>query len=304
MSKSWKFFHPFFEYKQGLENVEKPWDGGNFFEYNWDLYPTVFKYKEDFKDYNLPWTGHTFFAYDLVRNLEPERIVELGTFKGTSLYSFSQAAKDSALDTEIFAVDTWEGEEQTGEYGDEVYDLVRKIVRKHYPEQNVKLLRMLFNETVKEFKDESIDILHIDGLHTYEAVKDDYNTWKDKVKKDGVIIFHDVNVSDFGVCKVFEEAIADNPNSIGLKFKHNYGLGVLFKSAETVSELKNKEYLNMFIEVYKFIAMGSLKAEEHKYLMNEIKELKEEVKKKDEHIEFLNKSLNRKSIKLVRKILP
>ncbi|MCA9381172.1 class I SAM-dependent methyltransferase [Candidatus Dojkabacteria bacterium] len=304
MNKNWKFYNPLFEYKQGLDDVMKSWDGGNFFEYNWDLYPSVFDYKEGFEDYNLPWTGHSFFSYDLVRNIQPKVIAELGTFKGTSLYTFAQAAKDSAIDTKIFAIDSWEGEEQTGEYGEEIYDFVRKMVRKHYPEQEIRLMKMYFNEALKEFEDGSIDILHIDGLHTYEAVKDDYDSWKEKVSNDGIIFFHDVNVSDFGVWKVFEEAAKEYSDGISFKFKHNYGLGVIIKNKETIPELQDMKFRDLFVEVYKFIALGVLKAEENSVLRKELNSLQEKVDKQEKHIDFLNKSLDRKSIKLIKKIFP
>lgn len=197
----------------------------------WKFYDPFFEYKEVFEDSKTPWAGHIFFAYDLVRNVEPDVLVELGTFKGTSFYSFSQAVKDANLNTKLFAVDTWEGDPQAGLlYGDKSYHFVVDNMRRFYPKVNARLLRKSFVEASKEFKKNSIDILHIDGLHTYEAVKEDYDTWKDKVKENGIIIFHDIKVADFAVWKVWEEAKADNKKGTYIEFEHNHGLGVLFKN--------------------------------------------------------------------------
>jgi len=43
---------------------------------------------------------------------------------------------------------------------------------------------------------EKLDMLYIDGDHTYEGVKKDYEMYQDLVKKDGWIIFHDINDSE------------------------------------------------------------------------------------------------------------
>ncbi len=38
-------------------------------------------------------------------------------------------------------------------------------------------MRMLFNEALELFSDESIGLLNIDGFHTYEAVRNDFESW-------------------------------------------------------------------------------------------------------------------------------
>ncbi len=200
-------------------------------------YDPKFEYEAIFQDTGWPWSGHKNFAYDFVRNFKPKTIVELGTHKGTSLWSFAQAAKDGELDIEISAVDTWQGEEHAGFYGEEIFDEVKKIKETFYPKIKINLLRKTFDEAVSEFKDKSIDLLHIDGLHTYEAVKHDFETWLPKVEEDGAIMFHDIFVSkgDFGVYKLWEEL---RKKYDGIEFHHSFGLGVLF--------LKRTKYIELF----------------------------------------------------------
>lgn len=67
-----------------------------------------------------PWGGHIAFAYDLIRFLKPQKIVELGTFYGTSFFSFCQAVQDEKCEIVCDAVDTWKGDEHGGFYGEEV----------------------------------------------------------------------------------------------------------------------------------------------------------------------------------------
>lgn len=54
-------------------------------------------------------------------------------------------------------------------------------------------------ESAKLFKDEFIDFLFIDGGHEYGQVKRDYFAWYPKVKKNSIILFHDMNIHHPGV---------------------------------------------------------------------------------------------------------
>jgi hypothetical protein len=197
----------------------------------WTYFEPRFAYENKFDDFGWPWSGHKYFAYDLVRNLKPETIVELGTHKGTSFFSFCQAIQDGHLHTKIFAVDTWRGDAQAGFYGDEVFDTVRDIQKSIYPNVGSVLVRKTFDEAVGDFADRSIDLLHIDGLHTYEAVKHDFETWLPKVKENGIILLHDMVVTrdDFGVHRLWKELKQKHAT---LEFPHSYGLGVVCLAAD------------------------------------------------------------------------
>ena len=206
----------------------------------WKYHQPKFEYEEKLQDTGYPWSGHRLFAYDFVRNFKPKTIVELGTHWGTSFWSFCQAVKDEDLLTELFAIDTWKGDEHAGFYGNEVFEKVKEIQKKYYKDLKINLLRKTFDEAISDFEDKSIDLLHIDGLHTYEAVKHDFENWISKVKDDGVIIFHDifVNQNDFGVYKLWEELKKKYKT---IEFYHSFGLGVLFKNAEKYKELIDRE---------------------------------------------------------------
>lgn len=210
---------------------------------DWIYYSPSFKFIKELPLDSSAWSGHYFFAYDLVRNVKPKVIVELGTHKGNSLFSMAQAIKDGKLKIELHGVDTWEGDPQAGYYAEDIYNEFLKISKQYYKDVNIISHKMFFDDAVKKFKDNSIDILHIDGLHTYEAVKHDFETWLPKVKKDtGIIMFHDVceTKDDFGVYKLWEELQKKYKNTI--TFEHYHGLGVLFINKEMFKKYENQYY--------------------------------------------------------------
>jgi hypothetical protein len=123
-------------------------------------------------------------------------------------------------------VDTWKGDAHSGNYDNEVYETVTAVCKQLYANEPI-LIRKTFDEAAACFQDQSIDLLHIDGYHTLEAVSHDYETWLPKVSPEGVILFHDTasRFGDFGVYRLWEQLKMQHPS---FEFEHSGGLGVLF----------------------------------------------------------------------------
>jgi outer membrane murein-binding lipoprotein Lpp len=181
------------------------------------------------------WLGHIPFASWLVEQLQPQSIVELGTHRGSSFLALCQAVQEQGLTARVFAIDTWEGDEHAGYYGDEIYNALREYQQRNYAGIS-EMLRMRFNEALPYFADGSIDLLHIDGLHTYEAVREDFETWLPKLSDRAVVIFHDTCVRErgFGVWQYWSEISQQYP---AFEFTHTHGLGVLLVGRQRVPAL-------------------------------------------------------------------
>jgi hypothetical protein len=194
------------------------------------------------------WVGHMPFAYWVIEKLKPSTFVELGTHTGNSYFSFCQSIQENKTKTKAFAVDTWEGDAHAGTYDDSIFDGVNRTNMEYSSFST--LLRTTFDSALQQFEDGSVDLLHIDGLHTYEAVKHDFETWLPKLSSKAVVLFHDTNVrrDDFGVFQLWSE-LSNKFNT--LEFFHSNGLGILEISQESnaivpVEEDKKSELRDLF----------------------------------------------------------
>lgn len=180
------------------------------------------------------WHGHIPFLFALFRNARPGCFVELGVHYGASLIAAATAAQAYDVKTRIVGVDTWAGDDHAGHYGgDEIHRELASFVGRSFAD--VTLMRTTFDEARETFADGSIDMLHIDGLHTYEAVRHDFETWLPKTSDRAVVLFHDTAVRDrgFGVWRFWEEVSRAYPS---LEFSHCHGLGVLFTGTQSLGD--------------------------------------------------------------------
>lgn len=171
------------------------------------------------------WLEHGPFAFWITEALRPQVMVELGTHNGYSFMAFCQAVRQLGLQTSCHAVDTWEGDKHAGFYGHEVHDRLAAHNEAHYG-AFARLLRCRFDQALAHIADGTIDLLHIDGRHTYDDVREDFESWLPKLSPRAVVLFHDTNerTGDFGVWRYWAELRLRYP---AFEFLHGHGLGVL-----------------------------------------------------------------------------
>ena len=99
-----------------------------------------------------------------------------------------------------------------------------EIARRCYPE-STELARARFDEAVSRIGDGSIDLLHVDGRHGYDDVREDFALYLTKLSSRGVVIFHDANKyqGGFDVHQFWADVSASHSS---FEFRHEHGLGV------------------------------------------------------------------------------
>ena len=219
------------------------------------------------------WLGHIPFAHWVVGAAKPRTLVDLGTQNGVSYSAFCEAVVRNGFATRCYAVDTWKGDDQAGSYGEEMYRDLRRFNDAHYKAFS-ELLRCTFGEALAYISDSSVDLLHIDGLHAYEAVRNDFEHWRPKLSDTAVVLFHDTNVRErnFGVWRLWEELRSQFPS---FEFLHGHGLGLLATGSSikpqiaALCSLVDPERVAAIRQ--RFSLLG-----EHWMLLNEVEELKQQ----------------------------
>lgn len=175
------------------------------------------------------WLEHGPFATWLIRKMRPRHFVELGAHFGYSYFAVCETVLSEGLSTRCVAVDTWQGDEHAGFYSECVFEGVQAENERYATFST--LLRKTFNNALVDIEDGSVDLLHLDGRHFYEDVREDYENWLPKLAPDAVILFHDTEVRErgFGVCRLWAELRQKHPS---FNFVHGNGLGVLCPGKE------------------------------------------------------------------------
>ncbi|MEM2742136.1 MAG: class I SAM-dependent methyltransferase [Nitrososphaeria archaeon] len=170
----------------------------------------------------------------ILKSVNPKNIVEIGTAGGGTLFLFAQVARSDAL---LISIDL-PGGPFGGGYPAWKIPFYKSFAR--YATQRIELLRADSHdlntlEKVKEILgDAQLDFLFIDGDHTYEGVKKDFEMYGPLVRKGGIMAFHDIVPGHpehvGGVPKFWSE--------IKLRYKYieivedwnqgGYGIGVIY----------------------------------------------------------------------------
>jgi len=128
-----------------------------------------------------------------------KNIVEIGSYKGRS--SCCLAAGALYNNSNVYCIDIWD--EYSSITSPTTWGLETFSSPTIFEEFKHNILKYKLNNTIQYIKGDSntigltwnkeIDLLLIDGDHSYTGIKKDYEIWSPFVVKNGIILFHDYN---------------------------------------------------------------------------------------------------------------
>jgi cephalosporin hydroxylase len=131
----------------------------------------------------------------IFQELNPKYILEIVTANGGTLFCFCKLAQDDAT---IISIDL-PGGPFSGDYPEwkiPIYQAFAKENQKLYLLKKDSHQQETLEEVKKILNGKELDFLFIDGDHTYEGVKKDFEMYSPLVKKGGIIAFHDIVNND------------------------------------------------------------------------------------------------------------
>jgi predicted O-methyltransferase YrrM len=151
--------------------------------------------------------------------------VEIGSYCGKSACYIGQACKENK--TYLMTIDHHRGSEEQ-QYGEEYFDpdeynydkeivdtlptLLKNIQKFRFEEVILPVVNS--SELASKEIENNIDLVFIDGSHTFESARNDYMSWKNKIRIGGILAIHDVYDSEVeggqAPKEIYEKALSEN----------------------------------------------------------------------------------------------
>lgn len=139
---------------------------------------------------------------NLIQKTKEMCMAEIGCYVGDSTEIFAQHFKL------IFAIDPWENGYDPKDAAS--YQFPMSVVEAQFDKMAIKYQAIVKKKSHSQFQaptfdDRSLDLVYIDGIHTYEGCKKDIELWTRKIKLGGFLCGHDYQDRFAGVKKAVNE---------------------------------------------------------------------------------------------------
>ena len=155
------------------------------------------------------WNVHHPYLRQVVEEIRPDLLVEVGVWKGASLLHMAEVVREHGLPTALLAVDTWLGgwdhwelpewfgslRMQNG-FPRLYYTFLGNVLRAEADDVVTPLpLDSINAATLLRRKGLAADVVHVDGGHDYASVASDLRAWWPVLRPGGVMIADDYDAT-------------------------------------------------------------------------------------------------------------
>ncbi len=143
------------------------------------------------------WFGHEEgeFLYRHAKKCTGKGVIlEIGSWKGRSTIWLANAARETGV-PQVYAVDPHTGSPEHHEKYGEVYtfDIFKENIKTAGVEDMVTPIRKTSADAAADWDGTPIEFLWIDGDHSYEMAKLDFDLWSPYLVEGGIVAFHDTD---------------------------------------------------------------------------------------------------------------
>ena len=183
------------------------------------------------------WNGDKPIFKEMINEVRPTTIVEIGTWKGQSAINMGKICKELGLQTKIYCIDTWLGSlefwhglNDTKErdlmlkngYPNVYYQFLSNVVHSGLQDVIIPVplpssigIKLLAKLGIKS------DLIFIDGSHEYFDVGNDIENSYDYLVKNNTIVFGD-DYDTFDAVKLITDFYSHETFNISKEFKDNF----------------------------------------------------------------------------------
>jgi predicted O-methyltransferase YrrM len=127
--------------------------------------------------------------YGLVRSMKPEICVEIGSARGRSACYIGMALKENGSG-KLYAIDPHTATNWNDIESSDSIDILRSNISALGLSNQIVIICSSSEEAGRNWN-RPIDLIFIDGDHSYEGVKHDWELFSPHVKPFGIVLFHD-----------------------------------------------------------------------------------------------------------------
>lgn len=228
--------------------------------------PSYYEIPPELHNTNLPWANTLVKMYQesfvfgtslspsqgkflqmLVSNVQPQTIVEIGSFAGISSIWMASGFAEENADGKLYAIDTFYDimpcfPYRSG-YVKTPLSFAKNAIASASLSERIQFIQMNSYDAGKQFEtliNRSIDLLYIDGDHSARGCMNDFALFAPYVSQGGLIILHDIypDICGYdGPRYVLDHVINRSPQFHAIELTttpRNYGIAIIQKGTRSM----------------------------------------------------------------------